>query len=129
MKFALTNFLALAVLIAAWQSGMLPWLADLPHTTWLMLGGLVMAWAAGLLFALAHRWDTVFHVANALPMAGLVMTGIGIQLAGHGITEISPSAAFLLFRGILESMSTTFVALAMLIHLRELAYWMGAEHI
>lgn len=129
MRFALTNFLAGAVVVGAWQSDMLPWLGDLPHTTWLMLGGLFAGWIAGLLFAVAGRWSTVFHVANALPMAGLVMTGLGIQIAGHGITSMSPDAAFALFRGILESMSTTFVALAAMMWLRELAYWMSGEHI
>lgn len=129
MRFLLTNFLAIAVAVAGWQAGLLAWLTDLPQTTWLMIGALAAGWCAGMIFAVASRWAAVFHVANALPMAGLVMTGIGIQLAGHGISQMTPDSAFVLFRGILESMSTTFIALVFMMHLRELAFWMAAEHI
>lgn len=128
-RFTLTNFLVGAVGAAAWQIGLLDWAADLPQTTWEMIAALVAVWAGAVALALAGQWQAVYHVANVLPMLGLVMTGLGIQLSGHGIAQLTPEAAFVLFRGILQSMSTTFVALALMVHVRELAWWCGGEHI
>lgn len=128
-RFILTNFLVVAVCVGAWQAGLLEWATALPRTTWLMVGFLVFMWFGGMCFALAGRWRTVFHVANAIPMAGLVLTGLGIQIAGSGITGMTPDAAFTLFRGILQSMSTTFIGLALMMSLRECAWWVGREHV
>jgi hypothetical protein len=128
-RFALTHFLLLAVGVAAWQAGLLGWVSGLPRSTWLMIAFLGLMWLAGVCFALAAQWRSVFHVANAIPLAGLIMTGLGIQIAGVSISEMSPEAALALFRGILQSMSTTFIGLALMVALRETAYWCSGTHL
>jgi hypothetical protein len=128
-RFLLTNAMVLTVGAAAWQAGLLEWAKALPQTTWLMIGFLFLMWIGGMAFAIAGQWRTVFHIANAIPMAGLVLTGIGIQVAGAGITGMTPDAAFALFRGILQSMSTTFIGLALMMSLREISWWVGSEHV
>ena len=128
-RFVLVNFLTAAVAVAAWRGGLMGWAADLPLTTWEMLAALGAVWLGAIAFTLAGWRAACFHASNMLPMLGLIMTGIGIQLSGHSITQLTPESAFVLFRGILQSMSTTFVALALMVHVRERAFWIHGEHI
>ncbi len=128
LRFALVNFLTAALIVAAWQLGLGNWISDLPQSTWLMIGLLGLVWLAGIGFTLARQWGTVYHVANLLPILGLVLTGLGFQIARHAAIGAPDEHAFM-FTAIIQSLSTTFLSVALMAHLREVAWWVGGEHI
>ena len=128
-RFLLTNFLVVSVCVGAWQAGLLEWMAQLPRTSWMMVGFLVLVWASGLVFVAMGRHKEVFHAANLLPMLGLLGTIIGVQLSGAAIHEMSPEAAFTLFRGIILAMPMTAISLFLMVWLRELQFWCSREHV
>lgn len=129
IRFILVNFLVAAIIVGATASGMFGWAADLPRTTWLMVALLGGVWCAGMCFVIARNWAAVYHTSNLLPILGLVLTGLGIQIARHAAPSATADAHLFLFNAIIESMSTTFISVALMAHVRECAYWIGGEHV
>lgn len=128
-RFALVNFLVCLVLGGAWAEGLFTWVADMPPTSIRMAAFMGLLWLAGVAFVLRRKWRVVFHIANELPMVGLVFTGVGIQLSGEGMKVLGAAGGLATFHTLIASLSTTFIGLALMIHLRALAFWCGDEHV
>jgi len=133
VRFVFTNFLLILVLALGWFLGWFSGFRYVPVQEWEMVGLLGLGWIAALLFAYGNHWSKVFHIANSLPMWGLCFLGLGVINSGALLAaaagQPSPEVALAAVKGIIYSLPANFVGVFGLLWAREVAFWVGRDHI
>ena len=128
-KFVTIHVTVAAVAFALWRAGMFEIFPRL-STTELILVGLLGAYATrGFLALLQQRWEDVRHIANSLPMYGLCFTVLGILLTMASVKDFSAEAVTKLLLPLICALTPNMVGVALMVWMRELAWWMGHEEI
>jgi len=128
-RFLLTNFLLAAVIAGIVALHLLSFIWQMP-TAELGIGGfLLFLWALGIVFAVLGRWRTVYHIANGLPVWGLVGCVLTVVATASRVTNLTPETAVEVFRGVAFGLICTGTGAFGFLWLRELAYFVGEEHI
>lgn len=128
-KFITLHVTVAAMAFALWRAGVFAIFPRLSPTE-LILVGLLGAYALrGFIAMLQQRWEDVRHIANSLPMYGLCFTVLGILLTMASVRDFSPDSVTNLLLPLICALSPNMVGVALMIWMRELAWWMGHEEI
>jgi hypothetical protein len=128
-KFVTIHVTVAAVAFALWRAGVF---AIFPRfsSTELILIGLLGAYAVrGFIALLQQRWDDVRHIANSLPMYGLCFTVLGILLTMASVKDFSTEAVTNLLLPLICALAPNMVGVALMVWMRELAWWLAHEEI
>jgi len=128
-KFVTIHVTVAAVAFALWRAGVFAIFPRLSSTE-LILIGLLGAYAIrGFIALLQQRWDDVRHIANSLPMYGLCFTVLGILLTMASVKDFSTEAVTNLLLPLICALAPNMVGVALMVWMRELAWWLGHEEI
>ena len=78
----------------AWKLKLIVGLDSLPESEYLMIGFLTLQFLIGLILAVGKQWETVYFVANTLPMWALICLGLNIYNSLASAHEVSAEVAF-----------------------------------
>ena len=128
-KFVTIHVTVAALAFALWRAGVFEVFPRLSSTE-LILVGLLGAYAIrGFIAILLLHWEDVRHIANSLPMYGLCFTVLGILLTMASVKDFSPNSAMNLLLPLICALTPNMVGVALMIWMRELAWWIGHEEI
>jgi hypothetical protein len=128
-KFVTIHVTVAAVAFALWRAGVFGIFPRLSPTE-LILVGLLGAYAIrGFVAMLQQRWEDVRHIANSLPMYGLCFTVLGILLTMASVKDLSAESVTNLLLPLICALTPNMVGVALMVWMRELAWWMGHEEI
>jgi hypothetical protein len=128
-KFVTIHVTVAAVAFALWRAGVFGIFPRLSPTE-LILVGLLGAYATrGFIAMLQQRWEDVRNIANSLPMYGLCFTVLGILLTMASVKDFSAEAVTNLLLPLICALTPNMVGVALMIWMRELAWWLGHEEI
>jgi hypothetical protein len=110
-RFIIVN-VALAVFVIALAAiGLFAPFPGLMLNEKLVIGVLVIGMIAGLSFGFAGRWEDAQTIAIALPMVGMVFTGLTFMNAFAGLTSLAPDAILNSIRQMGFALAPNFVAI------------------
>ena len=128
-KFVTIHMILAAVAFALWRAGVFDIFPRLNTTETILIGFLGAYAIRGFIALLRQRWDDVRHIANSLPMYGLCLTVLGILLTMASVKDFSPESAAQLLLPLICALTPNMAGVALMVWMRELAWWMGHEEI
>jgi len=128
-KFVTIHMTVSAVVFALWRAGVFGVFPRLNSTELLLIGFLGAYAIRGFIALLRQRWNDVRHIANSLPMYGLCLTVLGVLLTMASVKDFSAESAAHLLLPLVCALTPNMVGVALMIWMRELAWWMGHEEI
>lgn len=128
-RFVVVNGMVLALLFAAWRLGMFAGFPALGAVELIMVGFLAAYAIAGAIAAFLGHWEACAHIANSLPMIALAFTGLGLILAVAGLGALTPEAMAAVFRNLAFSIVPNIAGVALMVWLREIAWYCAREEV
>jgi hypothetical protein len=128
-KFVTVHVTLAAMVFALWRAGVFGVFPRLSPTELILVSLLGVYAIRGFIAMLQQHWADVRHIANSLPMYGLCFTVLGILLTMASVTDFSADALTRLLPPLIYALAPNMVGVALMIWMRELAWWMGHEEI
>lgn len=128
-RFVIVNAVIAAICVAASRLGLFGGVQALGTAEIAMLSMLGVMFLVGIGCAFRGRWESVYHIANTLPVWAMAFTGLGLLLVVATGSMATPADKAAMFRGIVFAISPNIAAAAFMAWLRELAWWSGRESI
>ena len=128
-KFVTLHVTVAAVAFALWRAGVFGIFPRLSSTELILVGLLGTYAIRGFFAMLQQRWEDVRHIANSLPMYGLCFTVLGILLTMASVKDFSADTVTKLLLPLICALTPNMVGVALMVWMRELAWWMGHEEI
>jgi hypothetical protein len=128
-NFVSVNIFMVLVAFLAWKAGLIVNLDQLPQHEYIMMGFLIFFWFIGLIFCLLKSWDTVYLVANTIPIWALICLGLNIYIPVASAHEISSEVAFNILKAAGQGVLINSFGIFLMLWLKKLAYFMGDEHV
>jgi hypothetical protein len=128
-KFVTVHVTVAAMAFALWRAGVFGIFPRLNSTELILIGFLGVYAIRGFIALLRQRWDDVRHIANSLPVYGLCLTVLGILLTMASVKDLSAESTVHLLLPLICALTPNMFGVALMIWMRELAWWMGHEEI
>lgn len=128
-RFIVVNAIMITMLIGAAMGNWFAGFFSLGYIELIMASFLFAYFMGGVIAAIRHRWNTVRHIANGLPMWALAFTGLGIINAAVGLTDTSTEQLIEVFKNLALAIAPNILGILFMVWLREIAMWCGDEEI
>jgi len=104
-------------------------LDQLPKSEYIMMAFLIFLFLSGVFYCLKRKWETVYFVANTLPIWALICLGLTIYNSLVNAHEVSPEVAFNILKAAGLGILINAFGIFLMLWLKKLAYFMGNEHV
>ena len=123
MKFIVLNSFVALLLFAAWYIGLFTACSLLSTYEYIMLAALTCYSLIGFGSAFLKRWSIVEHIANAVPMYALAMTGLGMTLVIAQMGSVTSSSLVSVLKSITLAIFPNILGVMLMAWLNEIMFW------
>ena len=128
-QFFSVNLVMVLISGVAWKLKLIVGLDSLPESEYLMIGFLTLQFLIGLILAVGKQWETVYFVANTLPMWALICLGLNIYNSLASAHEVSAEVAFSVVKSAGLAILINSFGVFFMVWLKKLTYFMGGGHV